>query len=327
MNRPGSCSASARPGRRLRVALALFVWAAMLAGPARKAWAPPITFVTALPVAQDQAVVRFYADPAHASGEQGPLDREFWNLAFPPLVAWGPTSRLAFFASATPLDDRLTQNVAGGRATRSAGGFGDTLLFARYTLYSFDDLGEAFVLDAFAGVSLPSGWYNKSDAYGRLPPEMQPGSGSVDPYWGATAMWKTQQVEFDWDASYQYNAPASVGYRLGGQARTDVAAYYRVVPWTLPDLGFNNQLWAGVESNVYWDSREKIGGAINRNTGGAWWYVDPAFYYGTPFWTTGAALQLPVIQNPRGHGQLKMDWRVYVYWDYIVVMPAMPRFW
>jgi hypothetical protein len=294
-----------------------------LASPGRPA---PITFITALPVAQDQAVTRFYMDPHHVSDENEPFDENLWNLSFPATLAWGPTARLAIFVTGTPEYDFIHQNLSSGqRVYRSASGFGDTVGFARYTLYSKDWIGGTFREDPLIGLYLPTGWYNKSDIYGRLPEVMQNGSGSVAPYIGNVILWKNFDYEFDHDITFRSNPAASSGYQEGDAFRTDAALYVRVYPWVLPDTGLNDQLWVGVETNLAWNGKSEISGNIDNATGGWEWDIDPGIFLGTPFWTTGAALQLPAWQDLYGPSRLYGGWRLYLYFEYYWIMPSLPE--
>jgi len=285
----------------------------------------PITFVTALPVAQDQLVWRNYFDPGYKGDDPTSADRDLWNLLYNPVFAWGPSADLAIFASLTPQYSFLSENTPQGRISQSAGGLGDSLIFARYTAYSKDWLGKTLRIDPLAGVYLPTGWYNKSDIYGRLPQYMQGGSGSVDPYFGLTTMYKTQLEEFDWDITYRYNPAASSGYQLGNSFHTDFAYYRRVVPWILPDQGLDNQIWVGLETNLIRDGTNRVGGMNDPATGGLVWYLDPGIFYGTPFWTTGMAIQVPVIQNLNGPDRLYGSFRLFLYFEYYFMMPSLPK--
>ncbi len=294
------------------------------------AWAPPshgapITFVTALPVAQDQLVWRNYFDPGYKGDDPTSDNRDLWNLLYNPVFAWGPSADLAIFASLTPQYSFLGENTPQGRISQSAGGLGDSLIFARYTAYFKDWLGKTLRIDPLAGIYIPTGWYNKSDIYGRLPQDMQGGSGSVDPYFGLTTMWKTQLDELDWDITYRYNPAASSGYQLGNSFHTDFAWYRRVVPWILPDQGLDNQIWVGLETNLIRDGGNRVSGAFDGTTGGFVWYLDPGIFYGTPFWTTGMAVQVPVVQQLNGPGRLYGSFRLFLYFEYYFMMPSLPE--
>jgi hypothetical protein len=298
---------------------------AIVFGTTQPTLSAPITFVTALPVAQDQLVWRNYFDPSYKGDDPTAANRDLWNLLYNPVFAWGPTADLAIFGSLTPQYSLLNENLAQGRVTRTAGGLGDSLLFARYTAYAKDFLGATLRIDPLAGLYFPTGWYNKSDIYGRLPQDMQGGSGSVDPYFGLTTMWKTQADEFDWDVTYRYNPAASSGYRLGNSFHTDFAYYRRVVPWILPDIGLDNQVWVGLETNLIRDGTNRVSGTIDPNTGGFVWYLDPGIFYGTPFWTAGMAVQVPVIQDLNGVGRLSGSFRFFLYFEYYFMMPSLPK--
>jgi len=286
----------------------------------------PITFITALPVAQDQLVVRSYQE-----GKFGSTDSEnSYYLLFPQTFAYGPTGSLALFATVGLVDNYLVQPEATHRVTRNSSGFGDSLFFARYTLIHIDwppdpvepNGGATLRFTPLAGAYLPTGRYNIADAYGRLPLSMQTGSGSVDPYWGAAAGYQTADYELDWDATYRYNTAASSGFRLGNEARTDLSFQYRVWPWRLP-AGVSDYLLLVMETNLIWDGISRIAGAPNLNTGGFTWFIDFGTYYATPQGTFGGVVQIPVVQSLNGVGQIPVHLRVQLYFERYFGLPSL----
>lgn len=303
----------------------LLLWAGALLLPAKRLEAAPLTFVTALPIAQDLFTVRQYAQPGHSTGGPPGLNGNLWNLNFPTVLIWGPIPRVAIFGSVDPQYTLMNETLSGKRQTRTASGFGDSLLFARYTLYHRDSLDKTFQIDPLVGVFLPTGYYNKSDHLGRLPLPMQSGSGSVDPYLGYAAIYKTLTWEIDWDSTYQYDPAASPGFQHGSSAHADMAILRRLTPWVMPNQGVPNELWGGLESNLIWQGRDRIDGRVDDSAGGIVWYLDPSLFYATRFWSTGAAIQLPVARDLFGHGQLSSRYNLFVYFEYYLIVPSIFR--
>ncbi|HLK80823.1 MAG TPA: hypothetical protein VKT99_04905 [Xanthobacteraceae bacterium] len=301
----------------------LLLWALALLLLANKLEAAPLTFVTALPISQDLFTIRQYAQPGHSTGGPAGLNGNLWNLNFPTVLIWGPIPRVAIFGSIDPEYSLINETLSGKRQTRTASGFGDSLLFARYTLYHRDSLDETFQIDPLVGLFLPTGYYNKSDHLGRLPLPMQNGSGSVDTYLGYAAIHKTLTWEIDWDSTYQYDPPASSGFQHGSSAHADIAIFRRLTPWVMPDQGVPRELWGGLETNFIWQDRSQIGGRTDGSTGGIVWYLDPSFYYASRFWSTGAAIQIPVVQHLFGHGQLSSRYNLFIYFEYYLIAPSI----
>jgi hypothetical protein len=312
---------SQRFRRLAKRALCLATYAAVLMREG-VSWSVPATFITALPVSQDQVVVRFTSFPELSMDDPTTLNRELGKVEFPTTLLYGATSTLALALEPEQEFSFVSENTAAGRLSRSASGFADTLFFARYTLVDIDWPRNTLRLAPLAGAYLPTGYYNKSDFLGRLPSYMQSGSGSVDPFFGLTAAWYNPLYGFSWDATYRYNPPASSGFRLGDEARTDGSLEWRVWPWTLPATYVPNELWGELETNLIWDSRSQVGQASDLSTGGLTWVWWIGLQYPTIYWELGAEVGVPVVQNLYGHGRLGKTILFVIFYEYYVATPS-----
>lgn len=297
----------------------------LLAWSAAKAWASPATFITALPVAQDQVIVRFNAEPALSTGDDTPLNRNFLNLQFPTDFAYGATGKLAIFMTVDQGLGLERQNTPQGRVTRSSSGFGDTLLFARYTLIDVDKPASTFRITPVFGAYLPSGFYDKSDHLGRLPGELQNGSGSLDPYFGLAESFYTMRYGISWDATYRYNPSASPGFALGDEARTDFQFEHLLYPWDIRSELPAHELWGTVETNLIWDQRNRVDGAIDNQSGGVSWLIDAGLEWAALDWEVGAVAEVPVVQRLFGTGRLTEDVGMVAFFEYYITMPSWRR--
>jgi len=183
--------------------------------------AGPITFLTALPVAKSQAVVRGQYLFIRASGDPTPANQDLTVNAFPVAVAVGVTSKLALFGVVPVVNKSVDVDMPVGRRTLDATGLGDVVLFARYTVKAVDLTESTFRIAPFGGVKLPTGSDDTSGPLGVLPRPLQPGSGSWDGLGGLAVTWQTKQWEFDADATYR-QAGGRAELPRAGSRRTEI---------------------------------------------------------------------------------------------------------
>lgn len=289
------------------------------------AWASPVTFITALPVSQDQLITRFNLNPILSSGDPSALNRNFVNLQFPTTFLYGVTGKLAVFLTVNQGVGVEREDTAEGRVTRSSSGFGDTLLFGRYTLIDVDHPASTFRIAPVLGAYLPSGCYNKSDHLGRLPGELQSGSGSVDPFVGLTESYYTKYHGISWDATYRHNPSASHGFALGDEARTDIQYEHLLDPWVIRSELPAHEIWFTIESNLIWDQKSRVASQTDNSSGGLSWLVDAGPEWATLNWEVGAVAEVPIIQHLYGQHRLSEDVGVIAFFEYYLAMPSWHR--
>ncbi len=287
-----------------------------------KALASPATFITALPVSQDQLVVRFTAIPGFSTGDPTPLGRSLSSVHFPTTFLYGATGNLALALQPEQQFGLMGENTLRGRQTRSAGGFGDTLLFARYTLVDWDWPRNTFRIAPLVGAYLPTGYYDQSDHLGRLPQNLQSGSGSADPFMGMTAAWYNPLYGFAWDATWRHNPAASSGFRLGDKARTDGQFEWRLWPWTLPTDYVPNYVWGEIETNLVWNGKDRTGGAVDDASGGFTWLLWLGLEYQNIYWEFGGEVGVPLVQSLNGTGRLTQTVAFVFFFEYYLAMPS-----
>lgn len=278
-----------------------------LAAAAGRVDAGPITFLTALPVAKSQAVVRGQYLFIRASGDPTPADQDLTVHAFPVAVAVGVTSKLALFGVVPVVSKSVDVNAPGGRRTLDARGLGDVVLFARYTVKSVDLAESTFRIAPFGGVKLPTGSDNKSGPLGVLPRPLQPGAGSLDGLGGIAVTWQTKQWEFDADATYKKNTEAD-GFRFGDEASVDASFQYRVWPRRL-GAGVPAFLYAVAETNLVSQRRSEIADLRDASSGGTRWDVDLGLQFVRESYILEGIVQIPAVDRPNGSG-LRSDFRV-----------------
>jgi len=205
------------------------------------------------------------------------------------------------------LDKRIDLTVGGERIGRSTFGIGDFSLIGRYTAYKNNFRGGNFRIAPFAGLQMPAGESTARDRFGRIPPAIQPGSGSWNPLAGVVATYQTLDYEIDGQASYQANTTAN-GFSAGDVARLDGSFQDRLWPRELKG-GVPGFLYGVLEANLIHHGKDRISGAADPNSGGTSLFIDPGVQYVTKNWVLEAIVQLPAIQNLNGTA-LRNDYTV-----------------
>jgi hypothetical protein len=285
------------PGRRplCRAAAAALLAAAGWTG---AAWSAPITFNTALPVAKGEFVFREQFVLDQSGDDPGGADRDRTAWAAVSVLGYGVNGDLALFGVVPYVDRSLDMTVGGARRSRGAAGLGDVALFGRYTVFKDNFRGGNFRVAPFAGLELPTGDDDESDAFGRLPASVQPGSGSWDPFGGVVLTYQTLDFQIDAQASYRANTEAN-GFEFGDVARLDASFQYRLWPRDLGG-GVPGFLYGIVEANLVYRDENRTGGRDDPDSGGTTLFLVPGLQYVTKRWIAEAAVQLPAVQDLNG---------------------------
>lgn len=276
---------------RLFICLALISWTSV----GRSA---PITFNTALPVAQSEFVARAQLIVNQSGSDPSGLARDRTAWAEISVLGYGVTSDLALFGIVPYVNRDLNLDMGTGPVNRHASGLGDIKLFGRYTIYKNNFSGGNFRIAPFAGLKLPTGDNNRSDGAGRLPAAVQPGSGSWDPFGGVVMTYQTLAFQIDAEASYQANSTAR-GFAFGDVSRLDGSFQYRLWPRTLGS-GVPGFLYGVMEVNLIHQNKNRANGITDQNSGGTRLFLVPGLQYVTRRWIIETSIQLPVIQDLNG---------------------------
>ena len=275
-----------------------------LTGPAIGA---PITFNTALPVAEGEFVLREQFFFIKSSDDPSPADRDVEVIGGLSVLAYGVTGDLALFGALPVLDKSLELDTPEGRIERGDTGIGDVRLFGRYTVFQDDAPGRNFRIAPFVGLELPTGDDDEHDGLGRLPQPLQLGSGSWDPFFGVVGTWQTLDYQIDAQASYQVNTEAN-NFEFGDVLSFDASLQYRLWPRELGP-GVPGFLYGVVEANLIHRGKNEIDGRNDPDSGGTSLFLDPGLQYVTRRWVLEAIVQLPVFQDLNGDA-LKVDYVV-----------------
>ena len=261
-------------------------------------WSAPITFNTALPVAEGEFIVReqFVLEQSGDDPSSADRDRTAWSVVS--VLGYGVTSDLALFGVIPYVDKDLKTTISGERRTHSANGLGDISLFGRYIFFKNNFPGGNFRVAPFAGVETPTGDDDESDAFGRKPASVQPGSGSWDPFGGIVATYQVLDFQVDAQVSYKANTEAN-DFEFGDVARLDASLQYRLWPPSLKG-GVPGFLYGVLEANFIHQDKNRSGGGKDPNSGGTRLFLVPGLQYVTKRWIVEAAVQLPIVQDLNG---------------------------
>ncbi len=260
--------------------------------------AAPITFNTALPIAEDEFIAREQFIVNQSGDDPSDADRDRTATAAVSVLGYGVNSKLVVFAVLPYRDNELKATVGGQRHTRTASGFGDLSVFGRYTVIQRDWPGRNFRVAPFGGVKAPSGDDDKSDSLGRLPASVQVGSGSWDPFAGVVLTYQTLDYQLDGQFSYQANNEAN-DFEAGDVARLDASLQYRLLPRELSG-GLPDFLYGVIEANLIHQQKNKLNGSSEPNSGGTRLFLTPGLQFVTKRWIAEAAVQVPISQDLNG---------------------------
>ena len=266
---------------------------------AGSAWGAPVTFNTALPVGGGEFVARGMVVVSQSGQDPGTADRDHSATSLLAVLGYGVNHKLALFGVLPYVDKKLDLTVSGNRIRRTASGWGDASVFARYTLVQRDKPGRTFRVAPFAGVKAPTGDDDNRDMFGRLPPSVQPGSGAWDVFGGVIATYQTFALQADGQVSYRVNNKAN-GFDPGDELRLDGCRQYRLWPRILGN-GVPSFLYGVLEANLVHRDRNQVNGSDDANSGGTTLFLAPGLQFVTRRWIVEGVVQLPVVQNLHGN--------------------------
>lgn len=279
------------------------------------AFASPATFVTALPVARDQLLVRFNFQPVFSSMNS-------FSFQFPLNIGYGLTSRWALFLNSNEGLGTTSTGTPLGRINLSSAGIGDLSTYARFTLFKIDKPKSTFRIAPLGGAFIPTGDNSLQGPDGLLPSMLQTGSGTLDPYFGITMGYNNARWGAAADSTFRVNPETGHGISPGDEFRADAQLEYRLLPWHLPQEGLPKLLVLSIESNYVHDARTWVNGVLSGNSGGDVFKQDAILEFTTLHWQLGWGAQLPLMQNLPGVGRLKEHCGAFLFFEYYLAAPS-----
>jgi hypothetical protein len=188
-------------------------------------------------------------------------------------------------------------------------GLGDLSLYGLFRFYEDQETQSSIAL--LFGVKTPTGETREiADNGERFETELQPGSGSWDPFAGAAlSRGIGKALTLDTSMTYRFATEGSQRTDLGDVFSYNAGLAYKT-PWSSSKLNLI------LELNGEWRDSVESSGAKNKNSGGHWLMLSPGVSFGSDRWTAFAMVGLPIIDDPEGL-QDKRDWRALVGFQYL----------
>jgi hypothetical protein len=282
----------------------------------RSAEGSPATFVTALPVATGQFLVRFNFQTTFSNPQ-------FFGLQTPVTIAYGLVPHLALFVNL----NQSYQSLGGGPDVSALSSWAarDSAVYVRYTVLKVDRTQSTFRITPLGGAFLPAG-ENAFRAQGMyLPGCLQTGSGTVDPYFGIAVSYNSDAFGTAADATYRLNPLAASGISPGSEFRSDAQLETRLYPRRLPDEGLPGLLEVSLEANYTSDAASYVDGVLAPLSTGRTLKQDLVVEYSRLRWQAGLGARWPVMQSFDSPTALRERFSAFLFYEHYFAMPHRRR--
>ncbi len=213
---------------------------------------------------------------------------------------------LPYVARSLELDDPA------GPDRSSAEGLGDMTLAAKWRWWRPAIEGTAFNFAVLGGLDLPTGSDSERDHGVRLPANLQPGSGSWDPFFGTGLTYEPGRWRLNGFGFYKHNGEGGHDYKQGDQVFVELAAGNRF--WLEPYPG--PFMRADLLLRYRHEYRDYEDGDIVHDTGGDQvtlglnWAFRPQ-----PILDFQVSVEIPVYERVQGV-QLSEDYSFFLAFGY-----------
>jgi hypothetical protein len=190
-----------------------------------------------------------------------PLDRRELHQAAVLSAHWGLRHDLQLTAI-LPFVRRELQSEGSERL--SSEGVGDLVLAAKYRFLRLDGPGWATNFSVLGGLELPTGSDDEADGGATLAPDLQPGSGSWDPFLGGGVTHEPGRWRFNAFVFYKRNGENSDDFKHGDRFYVELAAGNRF--WLEPYPG--PFMRADLLLRYRWEGHDEAGRTADPDSGG-----------------------------------------------------------
>lgn len=252
-----------------RAVILISIGSAFISSPS---FAAPITFNTALPVSEDEIILRQQFILTEFSSPNAKIN----NLTAVSLAGYGVTSKWSVFGTLPVV--HIESDVEGFNSTTF--NLGDAVLFSRYEIFRRDQKGATTRIAPLIGVRLPTG--ETSDS-------------SVDIFGGLIATVATTDFNLGGQVVYTANRDANE-FQTGDRLAFDASLQCRLWPQSLTadTKGF---IFGVIEGNLTWQDEARRPSAQTQLSAGTTLSVSPGLQYVTQRWILDAAITLPIANN------------------------------
>jgi len=179
-------------------------------------------------------------------------------------------------------------------------GVGDVRLFGQYRFMN-DETTQSSAAAIF-GIKIPTGETNEESPEEKLEAELQPGSGSWDPFIGLAFSKQWNKWSFDTNVTYQFTNEGTQDTDLGDFVGLNTAFSYRVTTehqhHHADHIDFNWDLI--LELNGEWREQEDNDGETNQDSGGLLTFLSPGVRVSTKGFSASFSIGIPVIEDLNG---------------------------
>jgi hypothetical protein len=196
--------------------------------------------------------------------ESDPLDRRQLDQSAVASAHYGLRYDLQLSLIVPYVSRTLEIDDPAGPDRYSADGLGDVTLAAKWRYYRPAIEGVAFNFAMLGGVDLPTGSDDERDHGALLPPDLQPGSGSWDPFLGTGLTYEPGRWRLNAFGFYKHHGEGGHDYHHGDQFFLELAAGNRF--WLEPYPG--PFMRADLLLRYRHEGRDTDGGNIVHDSGG-----------------------------------------------------------
>ena len=254
--------------------------------------AAPITFNSALPVSQDEWLVRGLITIDERSSTINSSQVERTQLSLVSVLGYGINAKWSAFAVLPVRDVSLSLNGL----SHSESAIADTEIFSRYEVLRIDKARSTFRVAPFAGIRLPTGEIDITS------------DGTTDIFAGLIITSANVKQNFDFQLRYDLNGKQEQ-FNAGNSFNIDFSWQKRVLPKQIKadTKGF---WFSALEINLNYTENNRLAGNLDLNSGGFTASISPGIQYISRRWIAELAVRIPIIRNLNG-ATLEPDYTVF----------------
>lgn len=179
-------------------------------------------------------------------------------------------------------------------------GFGDARLFGQYRFMQDETRQKSAAV--IVGIKIPTGNTNERSSEEKYEAELQPGSGSWDPFVGLAYSKQLDNIAFDTNATYQLVTEGTQDTDLGDFVGVNAAVSYRMESGHDHHDEHTHLQWDLIaEINGEWREKEDNDGEFNDDSGGLIVFASPGIRVSSNNGLSGAlAIGIPIIEDLNG---------------------------